>query len=333
MIPDNRGDRVKQIDEPEILVEDEDLTAEESAPTAAELDDLAKRYKKVTGHELPRGPEYPHAGNVAKKLKDHKGTGTALATTIDQILVNYMKWREHTEEASSKGDETAVIGAKVAALEDYHTFLDTEAVDAFDSRGALVSSALEEFCYYLLEPIIKGFPEALIGKQDTYQGLHFTAGSFRELISAPIINTPVNTLDFIIGATHTGAVTSKEKTQQFPIRLPAVAIECKGYLDRPRFIESQNMARAIKNSFPQCRYILVAQCLKLNLKKIGVAQDIDDIYVLRRMQNIDRKIRRQNGTKLAPIYVPAVIDLYETVKEHLTKDWELGDPFETGILK
>ena len=188
------------------------------------------------------------------------------------------------------GDKEHLIAGKVKAFESYSTFLDSDSVDEFDSRGALVSSALEEFCYYLLKPILEGFPNALLGKQDTYQGLYFTAANFGDLLKLPTAITPVNTLDFIIGAQVPSCVDANDTSHEFPIRLPAVAVRCKGYLGPPTIIESQNMARAIKSSFPQCMYILVAQCLKLNLKRIGVAPDIDGIYVWRRMQNIDRKI-------------------------------------------
>lgn len=318
--------------EPEDSEEQLDTTASESAPTGQELEALAERYKKVTGEELPRGSQYPHAGNIAKKLRDHQGAGTGLSETIDEILGRYTEWRAATFAAVGD-DEEGIIARKVAAFESYHSFLDTDAVDGFDSRGALVSSALEEFCYYLLQPILAGFSGALVGKQDTYQGMYFTASNFQELLQLPTVNTPVNTLDFIIGADLTGTVTADAGAREFPIRLPAVAVECKGYLDRPRFIESQNMARAIKSAFPQCRYILVAQCLKLNLKKIGVMPDIDNIYVWRRMQNIDRKVRRKDGTPLDPIHVPAVKHFYDTIKRHLTTDWEMAAPYSTGILK
>jgi hypothetical protein len=325
------GADVEEPDEDED--EDEpDLTAEEEAAKPEELDALAERFKKIAGHDLPRGRQYPHAGNIAKKLKEHSGKDTALGKAIDAILREYVTWQDATLSVEGT-DERKLIAKKIAAFEKYHSFLDTKQVDQFDSRGALVSSALEEFCYYLLKPILDTFPDALLGKQDTFQGIYFTASSFEDLLKLPTVHTPVNTLDFVIGADMKGTVKTKAAEEKFPIRLPAVAVECKGYLDRPRFIESQNMARAIKSAFPQCQYILVAQCLKLNLQKIGVAPDIDGIYVWRRMQNIDRKIRRKNGTPLDPIYVPAVEDFYERVKRHLTETWVKADPLKNGILK
>lgn len=296
------------------------------------MDAAAHLYSKATGEdEFPRGPQFPHAGNIAKKIRDHEGKGTTLSSTIVEIFKEYSAWRKATFEA--KGDKSAIIAEKVRAFESYSSFLDTPPVDEFDSRGALVSSALEEFCYYLLMPILDKFPQASLGKQDAYQGLYFTATNFKQLLKLPSVHTPVNTLDFIVGAHIQGLVKTEEANQEFAIHLPAVAVECKGYLDRPRFIESQNMARAIKVAFPQCLYVLIAQCCKLNLKKIGVAPDIDGIYVWRRMQNVDRKTRREKGTPLKPLHTPAVEHFYDRVAGHLNADWEMADPFGTGILK
>lgn len=329
-------DDPKAVDMPAVSALDEfvsgdDVAESQESLSVEELRVLDERAKAVTGEPLPRGSQYPHAGNIAKKLRDHQGKGTALSAAIDSILKEYIRWRKTT--LSSEGTEEEVISAKVAAFEAYSAFLDTEPVDEFDSRGALVSSALEEFCFYLLKPILDAYPTALLGKQDTYQGLYFTAARFDELLRLPTVHTPVNTLDFIIGALVEGSVKTQHARTEFPIRLPAVAVECKGYLDRPRFIESQNMARAIKSAFPQCCYILVAQCLKLDLKKIGVAPDIDAIYVWRRMQNVDRKMRRAEKIDLKPFHVPAVQHFYSRVKAHLTQDWALADPFGSGILK
>lgn len=318
----------------EVVVEtDLELDEVEDARPAseAELATAEQRFEEVVHAAFPKGPQYPHAGNIAKKLKDHSGKGTPLAATIDSILVEYNKWRQATKAAS--GTKSEIIAAKVAALDAYSNFLDTEAVDEFDSRGALVSSTLEEFCYYLLLPIIEKYPNALVGKHDAYEGLYFTAANVNQLLKLPSVHLPVNTLDFIIGAELQGTVERGKSKKNYSIRLPAVAVECKGYLDRPRFIESQNMARAMKSSFPQCLYLLVAQTLKLDVKKIGVAPEVDGIYVWRRSQNIDRKKRRELNIPMEPLFVPAVEHFFDRVELHMGGTWQLADPFTNGILK
>ena len=156
-------------------------------------------YAEITGeNDFPKGAMYPHAGNIAKKLKDYQDANFGLGKTIANILIQYQVWRKATLSADLQKFD--VIAAKVKVFDTYSAFLDTETVDAFDSRGALVSSALEEFCYYLLKPLLDEFPAAMLGKQDAYQGLYFTASNFRELLSLPTAHTPVNTLDFVIGA-------------------------------------------------------------------------------------------------------------------------------------
>ena len=139
--------------------------AEEEELSAEDLEVASKLYQQATGEaEFPKGKQFPHAGNIAKKIKDHKGKGTTLSEAIEDIFKEYTAWRKATFAA--EGTQSEVIAAKVAAFDKYSSFLDTPPVDEFDSRGALVSSALEEFCYYLLKPILDGFPKALLGKQE-----------------------------------------------------------------------------------------------------------------------------------------------------------------------
>ena len=119
------------------------------------------------------------------------------------------------------------------------------------------------------------------------------------------------------------------------IVVPAVAIECKTYLDRPRWIESDVLASRIKAGFPRCLYIVISEFLKLDLSKVDVlGSRVDRVYVFRRAQNVDRRIRRAGGTGLAALHVPAVLDFYRVVKEHLSDPWSAAEDWtESGIIK
>ena len=75
--------------------------------------------------------------------------------------------------------------------------------------------------------------------------------------------------------------------------------------------------------------------LKLNLDQVDVfGSSIDRIYVWRRSQNVDRKIRRRGGIGLKPLHAPAVLDFFETVRAHLEDDWAAPEDWDSsGILK
>ena len=112
-------------------------------------------------------------------------------------------------------------------------------------------------------------------------------------------------------------------------------MECKTYLDRPRYIESEILATNIKRGFPRCLYVVVSEYLKLNLDQVDVfGSPIDRIYVWRRSQNVDRKIRRRDGIGLKPLHPPAILDFFETVRAHLEEDWAAPEDWDSsGILK
>ncbi|CAN5889590.1 hypothetical protein BH18ACT11_BH18ACT11_10370 [soil metagenome] len=142
-------------------------------------------------------------------------------------------------------------------------------------------------------------------------------------------------MDFVIGKKLESRIVADERQATSTIYVPAVAVECKTYLDRPRYIESDILARNIKNGFPSCLYVLISEFLKLDLSKVSViGSSIDKIYVFRRAQNVDRMIRCAANTPLSPIHVPAVHDFFAQVKKHLTEDWLSPEDWSnTGILK
>ena len=124
MTTDNTGDQFLEGEE----TVSEDLESSEGEPASPEeMDAAAHLYSKATGEdEFPRGPQFPHAGNIAKKIRDHEGKGTTLSSTIVEIFKEYSAWRKATFEA--KGDKSAIIAEKVRAFESYSSFLDTPPV-------------------------------------------------------------------------------------------------------------------------------------------------------------------------------------------------------------
>ena len=114
-------------------------------------------------------------------------------------------------------------------------------------------------------------------------------------------------------------------------QIPAVAIECKTYLDKTMLEGSSTAAEQLKHRNPNAIYIVVAEWLKLteqvNLKKFKV----DQIYVLRKQKNTDREYRYADTYIKNSIFEDVVQHLFDTVRNHLTADWEGGISF--GLQK
>lgn len=111
--------------------------------------------------------------------------------------------------------------------------------------------------------------------------------------------------------------------------VPAVAIECKTYLDKTMLEGSSRAADEIKARNPNGLYYVVCERLKLssavNLKKYSV----DQIYVLRQERNIDREYRLLDNYEGNPIATEVVEHLFASVRSALVTDWSVG--LERGL--
>jgi ribosomal protein L32E len=116
--------------------------------------------------------------------------------------------------------------------------------------------------------------------------------------------------------------------------VPAVAIECKTYLDKTMLEGSSRAAEEIKARHPNGLYIVVMEYIKLteavNLRKYKV----DQIYVLRKQKNTDREYRYLPSFTQNPIDYATVEHLFNTVRTHLVKDWtgDVASGLERGWL-
>jgi hypothetical protein len=287
---------------------------------------------------LSLGPGHPHGSNLGTKLK-----GGSAASEAAEVARLYRNWRTRAEKVPFSGSSVDDFAkAQTRIFNRYRNALDQPEFDrAFDSRGALVSSALEEFCRYLLAPVVE---EALgadehdiqLGHFDVYQGLFFTAESFADFAALPTAHYPRVNMDFVIAKRVDAETRSGEQVDgPTPIYLPAVAIECKTYLDRTRYHAADGNATTVKGGVPGCMYLVVAEMLKLKLAGVNLhGSRIDHIFVLRKARNVDLKKRRQDGTKLKPIQWDAVSALISAVRSHLQEDWSQPENWlSSGRLK
>lgn len=142
--------------------------------------------------------------------------------------------------------------------------------------------------------------------------------------------------DFVIGATINASFQCDGMTiiENESFDMPAVAIECKTYLDKTMLEGASTAAEQLKSRNPNAIYYVVAERLKLteavNLKKYKV----DQIYVLRKQRNTDREYRYLEGYVANPIYIDVVWHLFSSVREYLSTDWhgKIADGIDRGYL-
>lgn len=286
-----------------------------------------------------------HGNNLTQKERNPKPKYDTAShrALLAEIRPVYEAWKTANEALvgpSAQGNEAdqAVLEKRVELLNGYKDFIEERRfVEAFDSRSNLQSSALEEFMYYLFNDLVKSLSqEALIGKSHSFKDIFFRPPSYAEMLRKPHSFIEKKDHDFAIGVSVDASLKTRSGADSEPERwdLPAVAIECKTYLDKTMLQDISTAAEQLKVRSPNAIYIVVAEWLKLtesvNLKKLK----IDQIYILRKQKNTDREFRLLEGYVKNPIYVDVVEHLYKTVRDHLTLPWEgtVAHGLSRGIL-
>jgi hypothetical protein len=250
-----------------------------------------------------------------------------------EIRGRYNQWKAANEAlvgptSDASTNDSKIIAERVRLLNEYKEFLDQQHyAEKFDSRSNLHSSILEEFMYYLFRDIVHGISEtALIGKSHSFKDVFFRAPSYKEMIIKPHALFEIKDHDFAIGASikATMKCLGSDTIEEHDWDIPAVAIECKTYLDKTMLQDVSTAAEQLKQKNPNAMYIVVAEWLKLtesvNLKKYK----IDQIYVLRKQKNTDREFRYDAEYHKNPIYADVVEHCFNSVRDFLTADWEGG---------
>ncbi len=287
---------------------------------------------------------FVHGNNLEQKEQHRtKYRDTDSRKYLAEIRVRYNQWKKANEllvgpAAVEAENDQEIIFERVRLLNEYKDFLDQQHyAEKFDSRSNLHSSVLEEFMYYLFRDLVRGISaNALIGKSHSFKDVFFRAPSYREMVKLPYALVEKKDHDFAIGVSVKASMKcaggATEEIHDWDI--PAVAIECKTYLDKTMLQDVSTAAEQLKQKNPNGMYIVVAEWLKLtesvNLKKYK----IDQIYVLRKQKNTDREFRYDDKYQKNPIYAEVVEHCFNTVRDFLTLDWEGGvaHGLERGFL-
>ncbi len=287
---------------------------------------------------------FVHGSNILQKENHPSKYRDALSRQyLREIREKYEAWKAANLSqvgplrAQSEGDHD-LIRERVRLFNEYKDFLDQQCyAEHFDSRSNLHSSALEEFMYYLFKDLVADHSQhALIGKSHAFKDIFFRSNNYTSMITDPNSFVETKDHDFVIGTTINANFTcaGMEKTDSVSFDIPAIAVECKTYLDKTMLEGASTAAEQLKSRNPNAMYIVVAERLKLteavNLKKYKV----DQIYILRKQRNTDREYRFQEGYVANPIYDDVVAHLFHTVRDYLNTDWhgQIADGIERGYL-
>lgn len=284
-------------------------------------------------------------GNNLEQKENHttKYRDAASKRYLAEIRIKYNKWKFDNENLKGpftqhQDTDSEILKKRIKLLNSYKDFLDQQHyAEKFDSRSNLHSSVLEEFMYYLFKDLVLGISNsALIGKSHSFKDVFFRAPSYKEMIKTAHAMVEKKDHDFVIGTSVKASMICNGSTtpELHDWDIPAVAIECKTYLDKTMLQDVSTAAEQLKLKNPNAMYIVVAEWLKLtdsvNLKKYK----IDQIYILRKQKNTDREFRYDSGYVKNPIYPDVFEHCFNTVREFLTTDWEGGiaHGLEKGFL-
>jgi len=263
---------------------------------------------------------------------------------LREIRAEYTKWKAANLALvgplkNPTENDDKIITDRVKLFNDYKDFIDQQRyAEKFDSRSNLHSSVLEEFNFYLFKDLVASIgSNALIGKAHTFKDIFFNPSSFEDMVKTPNTKIEVKDHDFVIGTTvHTTFICNGQTVgESYSLDVPAVAIECKTYLDKTMLEGASSAAHELRTRNPNSLYIVLSEWLKLtenvNLKKYFV----DQIYILRKQKNTDREYRYEEGYVKNPIYADVVVHLFGLVRAHLTASWQTGQQsrLDRGFLK
>ncbi|WP_279068612.1 Bpu10I family restriction endonuclease [Intestinimonas butyriciproducens] len=292
---------------------------------------------------------FAHGDNILKKenpksAKDiRKYGGNISKQYLHEIRQQYEIWKTanlalHGPGKAIQENDRDIVRQRVALFNTYKNYIDQQKyAEHFDSRSNLHSSALEEFMYYLFKDLTADYStNALIGKSRAFKDLSFKSQNYHSMLSAPGALVELKDYDFVIGATINAEFKCKgnETGDSESFDMPAIAIECKTYLDKTMLESCSTTGEQLKKNNPNALYIVVAERLKLseavNLKNCK----IDQIYILRKQRNTDREDRFLEGYVANPIYEDVVWHLFSFVREYLSSDWggKIADGLQRGYL-
>ena len=264
---------------------------------------MSKNFEPVT---------YVHGSKLLRKFKNEH------SNDIQNCISNYEIWKSNSLNVTGRSKDD------VSKLVDYLNVYKDAVEPFFDKRAnsaqeVLQPSILEEFFEYLFCNIQEIIGRELLRKPASgYIDLIFNPSSVQALVEQPEYTIRQKDHDFVLGVqVKLNISTNSNIVDSTNIVIPAVAIECKRYLERNMLDECAGTAEKVKRATPYCKYYVVSEFLKMDDASPEITA-IDEIYIPRKQRNSDRL---QPGFVPNPVCPDLVWDLYETCINHLKRIW------------
>ncbi len=261
-----------------------------------------------------------HGKNLRDYVAKQKGNKR---TIFEKVFDAYKVYREKISSVNVLSEEK--IRECVLALNEYR-MIAVPVFDSLDNNGqkALGYTIMEEFFYLLFQKKVElmniSHENLFVGKGNSYVSLSFTPGSFDHLFNKPNAYIHTKYQDFVLGANVEIKVVADNETETKTTVIPAVAIECKTYLERNMLDSCAATASRLKTAMPYCIYIVASEYMKMS-DAAPELTDIDEVYILCKAKNAEREKRKRAKQPPFDIDDDLIIDLYNRVCRHLNAIW------------
>lgn len=259
-----------------------------------------------------------------KNLRDYtlklEGQQRELFENLKHSYRDYRDTIDDIEELNDVG-----IRTMVSALNNYRRI----AIPVFDKlensgQQALGYTIMEEFFYLLFQKKIQSMnivhENLFVGKGNSYVSLSFTPSSFENLFGDPQAYIHTKDQDFMLGASVEISVLAEGAEKSITTVIPAVAIECKTYLEKNMLDSCAATASRLKKAMPYCIYIVASEYMKMSDASPELT-DIDEVYILCKAKNTDRERRQREQQEPYNIDPELILDLFNRVTRHLNAIW------------
>jgi len=272
----------------------------------------SKEYKFISeARELH--PQLSHASNIVAKASGNLSAKESAA--LETLIPKYAQYLKKMLRIS--GYDKTSVGRKVDALNEYYNFMHDNGLDrVFSAQGKFRPTILEEFLFLLFKDYVdvvkrKDDVDDVLnsGSVKAYSNLYFKAKNFSEFIKSPEIGVNEKDQDFAIYRTFEISINNADPLQ---IRIPALAIEAKTYIDKTMLDSIIATAEKIKSGNPHTRFIAVSERYDVSFSVDPAYSRIDQIYVLRKTMrksewiDVDKKV---------------VWRMFEETIKHLERPW------------
>lgn len=264
---------------------------------------------------IKSNPQLIHASNIKTKYNKENSKENS-NSSLFLIIPEYVLYLREMLEIKAY-DEAAVF-KKVALLNRYYNFLNTNNLDnAFSSQGKFRSTILEEFLFLLFKDYVSDIKkredsENVIdsGAVKAYSNVYFKSKNFKEFIKSPDFGVNQKDQDYAIYRTFDIAINNGKPLH---IRIPAIAIEAKTYIDKTMLDSIIATAEKIKSGNPHALFIAVAEYYDVSYDVDPAYSRIDQIYILRKMA--------RRAHKWQDIDPNVVWRMFGEICNHLTRPW------------